>query len=328
MSATQHGLDEYRVQLEAYHGPLDLLLYLVKRHEIDLYDIPIAQLTDQYLEHLNQIKQIDVERAGDFLVMAATLLEIKSRMLLPGPEDDQPALAGALNELDPRYELVQQLLAYKQFKDAAMQLEQRRQLWQQRYALQPGHLLKQEDDIAQRDEQVGAEPIEIDLEDANVLDLCQAFARIMELIGAGPATHEIIYDDTPIALHAADILDRLGRDAQGGSMTLQDIFVGRESRSEMLGLFLAMLELVRQRKVRVHQDPQTGQIHLKLWPPDDPTDNEDDHPPDWRDPHTGQVQYEWPSEEARQRAQLRQRRRQSEAEPEQEDHEPIESDGD
>src|SRR5947199_3213123 len=108
---------EYQVQLESFRGPLDLLLYLVKHNEVDICDIPIARITEQFLEYLRVLEMIDVERAGDFLVMAATLMEIKSRMLLPRPEEN------AEEEADPRLELVRQLVEYKKFKDAAVLLE-------------------------------------------------------------------------------------------------------------------------------------------------------------------------------------------------------------
>src|ERR671937_303942 len=108
---------DYLVDLDTFRGPLDLLLYLVKRNEVDIRDIPIARVTEQFLEHLRVLELIDVERAGDFLVMAATLMEIKSRMLLPRTEEEGE------EEADPRLELVRQLIEYKKFKDAALLLE-------------------------------------------------------------------------------------------------------------------------------------------------------------------------------------------------------------
>lgn len=288
---------EYRVELEAYSGPLDLLLYLVRRHEVDLYDIPIAQLTEQYMDHLRRIQQVDVELAGEFLVMAATLLEIKSQMLVPrggdDPVDDSQSPEGSvLAESDPRYELVQQLLAYKQFKDAAMMLEERRQQWQRRYAYQPSH----GSDRSASDDSSAA-PMEVDLEDVQMFDLCQAFARILDSIGQ-TEHHEIIYDDTPIALHAEDILDQLQhRDADGG-MALHEIIDGRVSRGEMIGLFLATLELVLQRKICVIQEAVGGEIYLELVSPDQQAPTTRDLDAGWVDPQTGERSYEWPSEEA------------------------------
>ena len=297
---------DYRVKLDAYSGPLDLLLYLVRRHEIDLHDIPVAELTEQYLHHVEVMNQINVEVAGAFLVMAATLLEIKSRMLVPAAQVSADEQAEGNVVLDPRTELVQQLLAYKRFKDAAMELDDRREQWQARFAHRPGRS-HQAADLAD-DADAVAEPIEIDLEDVHVLDLCEAFARILESIGKGPATHEVIMDDTPVALHAEDLVDRLDRD---GPMTLQQVFVGRETRSEMIGLFLAMLELVRRHRLRINQQRPGGEIHLELIDSDEQhrLAEQDEAAHDWRNPETGEIEYAWPSEEARQRAESRATRR-------------------
>jgi segregation and condensation protein A len=299
---------DYRVELEAYSGPLDLLLYLVRRHEIDLHDIPIAQLTEQYLEHLKVIQDIDVNLAGEFLVMAATLLEIKSQMIIPAAEAQPGAAEGegaadesGLNALDPRFELVQQLLAYKRFKDAAGELDERWDNWHARFASRPKK--------AAADETV-AEEVEIDLEDASVLDLCDAFARMLDSIGQ-KREHEVTYDDTPIELHAADIVDRLQREGDGRALTLQELFIGRESRSELIGLFLATLELVKQRRIRVVQDRVVGEIRLSLVSADEQQAivDREDHATDWRDPQTGEMQYDWPDPEAKTRAEARARRR-------------------
>jgi segregation and condensation protein A len=351
MTATASGASQldYRVDLEAYHGPLDLLLYLVKRHEIDLYDIPIAQLTEQYLTHLRLIEQIDMDLAGEFLVMAATLLEIKSQMLVPQAGSDESADGSSapgdandegLSITDPRYELVQQLLAYKKFKDAAFNLDLRWEDWQARFAATPKKFAKADETVGEVDETSGG-AVEIDLEDVNVLDLCAAFSRILDSIGQR-THHEVVYDDTPIALHAEDILDRLQRDGRAGRLTLAQVFEGRGSRSEMIGLFLATLELVRQRRVRVfHQaapvdaapgnssvtpgatpgagaipgagaTPAAGDaIVLELVPQAEleAIKEIEDQPADWRDPTTGHVQYDWPDPQAKARHEARQRRK-------------------
>ncbi len=303
------GGASHRIQLDAYAGPLDLLLYLVKRHEIDLQDIPMAELVEQYMAHLRVIETIDVEKAGEFLVMAATLVEIKSQLLVPRPAEEQDDEAGDQPEadpaIDPRFELVQQLLAYKRFKDAANALESRAAEWEVRF---PVHARVGE---AQQDEpdETEAKPIELDLEDVNVLDLCAAFGRVMDSIGH-LGDHEVTYDDTPISLHAEDIVDRIQRDGGAGqAMTLPQLFQGR-TRSEMIGLFLATLELVRQRKVKVTQDEAAGQIALALQPESAWETDEAGEPeasPDWRDPETGEVQYDWPDEQTRRRAERRER---------------------
>lgn len=297
-------MTDYRVELEAYSGPMDLLLYLVRKHEIDLNDIPIAKLTEQYLAHLQQMREMNFELAGEFLVMAATLLEIKSQMLAPRLDQEgqqgQGCAENALSELDPRYELVQQLLAYKRFKDLAGELESRQHEWAQRFAhLPPRAQCASGDGTETQGDQALAGQPELDLDDISVHDLCEAFARILETIGSGPLAHQVVYDDTPISMHAADLLDRLQRDAAGGAMTLAAIFAGR-SRGEAIGLFLAMLELVRQRRVRVYQD-DAGQIQIELDQPE-PDQPQMDPAIKWRDPQTGEVQYEWPDEQSRLRA--------------------------
>jgi len=322
---------DYRVELDAYAGPLDLLLYLVKRHEIDLHDIPIARLTEQYLDHLRIIRQINVDQAGEFLVMAATLLEIKSRMIQPPPppeeggDGDESTSGGggdpahdALDAIDPRHELVQQLLEYKRIKDAAIGLEHKREQWAARFnvGVKAGKPEK-------TDEPDNAEPVEIDLEDVHVLDLCEAFSRILETIGH-VGDHEVTYDDTPISLHAEDIHDRLRRD---GNMTLQQIFVGRKTKAEMIGLFLALLELTRQRIVRVTQDHNAGQINIELRPEQEHAVDgvgPEEADADWTNPQTGEVEYDWPNEEAKRRYERRQaRRRKFGDQPDGEDDDPL-----
>ena len=307
-------MPDYRVELEAYAGPLDLLLYLVKRHEIDLNDIPIARLTDQYLEHLEVIKQIDIEHAGEFLVMASMLLEIKSALLMPRQDQEQEGDAAAEVEdpqrLDPRYELVQQLLAYKRYKDAARALESRFESWQDRFPNVPAKVKDRDrpgyEELAEGDENA-AEPVDLDLEDANVMELVEAFIRLMESVGRGPARHQVTVDDTPIALHAEDIVDRLSRD---GAMTLQQMFVGRANRGELIGLFLATLELVRQRRIRVKQDTgQGGEIMVELRDEAEAPDDGRTAEERWRNPDTGEVDYDFPSEGTRKRWERRKKLR-------------------
>jgi len=307
---------DYRVRLDAYAGPLDLLLYLVKRHEIDLHDIPVAELTEQYLRHLEVIKSIDVESAGAFLVMAATLVEIKSRMIIPASQREGDEAEGEdptqsiEDQSDPRYELVQQLLAYKAFKDAAYALEDRAQQWEHRF---PVHVK-----AGQRPpEDEKPQEVTIDLEDVNVFDLCEAFGRILESVGH-VGDHAVTYDDTPISMHAEDIHDRLRSDAPASGLTLQAIFEGRSNKSEMIGLFLATLELVRQRLVRVQQDEASqtnaatpgasapgANIRLVLIPEDERAEAAD---PDAEARHA-EGDYDWPDEASRLRFERRERLR-------------------
>lgn len=238
-------MSDYRVDLNVYNGPLDLLLFLIQREEMDVYDIPIARITEQYVSYVRLMEAIDPNLAGDYLVMLATLMEIKSRMLLPTPppveEDDE-------SDFDPRRELVRQLLDYKRFKDAANSLGERAVMQSRRFGPIPP-------DAAQHDAS------EVDIEDAQIWDLMAAFRRLMEQTGRGVARHEVVYDDTPVTLHAQDLLDRLQR--EGGSLAFEIIFIGR-TRSEMIGLFLALLECIRQKRVRFEQEKLFGQIIVHL----------------------------------------------------------------
>jgi segregation and condensation protein A len=236
---------DYRVQTDVYDGPMELLLYLIRREEVDIYDIPIARITQQYCGYVETMKAIDPNVAGEFLVMAAVLMEIKSRMLLPRP----PAEEGQEEDLsDPRLELVRQLLEYKKFKDASLELGQAAALAAIRWPRSP----------------VRPEPPppgEIDMEEVQIWDLVAVFNKLMAAIGAGAATHQVVFDDTPIALHAADILDRLQREGQ--DLAFEAIFAGR-NKVEMIGLFLALLELMRQRRVRVVQAGLFSPIRIVL----------------------------------------------------------------
>src|SRR4051794_4854573 len=246
---------EYRVQLDVYNGPLDLLLFLLKRDEGDIYDIPISRILDTYMEYVEVLRQLDdagldINVAGEFLVMAATLMEIKSAMLLPRQEeqtkDGQRSAAADLT--DPRYELIQQLLEYKRFKDTAVLLERHQHEHENRFPRIPARVNGEAD-----------EPPPVDLDEVQVWDLLAAFSRLMAEVGVRrPRFHEVTYDDTPIDLHAADIEDRLKRE---GKLTLRQLIEGRNSRSEMIGVFLALLELIRQKKVLVQQ-PQEGPDQL------------------------------------------------------------------
>lgn len=247
--------DDYRVRLSSFEGPLDLLLFLVRRHEVDINDIPIHLLTEQYLGFLREIDTIDVDLAGEFLVMAATLVEIKSRALAParpaGADGDAPIEKP--EELDPRAELVRQLIEYQKFRGAAEDLEHLRRRRAARAeasgAALPGTV--PEDDPP------------IDIEDAHVLDLLKAYERIIAAVDFSRlGEHRVEYDDTPIELHEADLVDHLTRAADRRA-TLTDLFRGRR-RSEMVGLFLALLELVRTQRVRVDQRRPDDPLRIEL----------------------------------------------------------------
>jgi segregation and condensation protein A len=233
---------DYQVDLDVFRGPLDLLLYLVKRQEVDICDIPIARVTEQYLDYLRVLEMIDVERAGDFLVLAATLMEIKSRMLLPRGEDSSD------EEADPRLELVRQLIEYKKYKDAAILLEAQAERQLCRVPRQPAEL------------PAPPNPAEQPLRSVELWDLVSAFGRLMrETLALQP--QQIVVDQTPIHVYLELILQRLRHEPRVAFSTL---FTPPYYRGRLLGLFLALLELVKTRQAFAEQPVVFGEIWLTL----------------------------------------------------------------
>jgi segregation and condensation protein A len=228
-------MSEYRVNLDIFSGPLDLLLYLVRREEVEIYDIPIAKITAEYIRYVEMIKMLDIELAGEFLVMAATLMEIKSFMLLPA--DELGALAEEAN--DPRAELIRQLLEYKKFKDAANLLKISAEEREQKFGRSDNIITGLKTDN---------EP-ELDIDQLSIWDLLGAFDSIMKATG-GVMDISHIVDDTPIDLYQIEILHRLQTE---GPMSFARIFSDRKNRLVMVGLFLAVLELVREKLITAEQ---------------------------------------------------------------------------
>jgi len=237
---------DYRVNLDIFAGPLDLLLYLVRKEEVDIYDIPLAKITDQYIHYLDVMKQLDIDVAGDFLVMAATLIHIKSAMLLPKSDPDQ---IDAEDFNDPRSELIRQLLEYKKFKDAANLLGSA--------ATEHNERFPRPDTIIEKLKPT-SEP-ELDLEQVSVWDLLEAFDTILESVG-GKFDISHIIDDTPIDLYQIEILHRLQVE---GPMSFERIFESRGNRLVLVGLFLALLELTRDGLITAEQPDSKGTIFLR-----------------------------------------------------------------
>ncbi|MFN4259696.1 MAG: segregation and condensation protein A [Gemmataceae bacterium] len=232
-------LSEYQVDLEAFRGPLDLLLYLVKRNEVDICDIPIARVLDQFLEFMRLIEWIDVEWAGEFLVMTATLMEIKSKLLLPHSE----ATAATENE-DPRRALVRQLMEYKQFKDTAALLETQAQR-------QTARLPRLPPEEPRGSSQQPLQPVEL-------WDLVSAFGRLMrETLALQP--QQIVVDETPMHVYVETILERLRHERE---VAFSSLFTPPHSRGRLLGLFLAVLELIKARQIVAQQPRLFGDIVL------------------------------------------------------------------
>jgi segregation and condensation protein A len=227
----------YQVALDAFHGPLDLLLYLVKRNEVDVRDIPVARIAEQFLDHVQAIQTLDVEWAGDFLVMAATLMEVKSKLLLPRAEE----AAGAEAE-DPRRELVRQLVEYRKTKEAA------------------GHL----DRLAEERQFQVARAVPDDEEGATsprfrrveMWDLVSAFGRLVRETGALQPLH-LVADETPQAAYLDLVRDQLAR---GRRVAFRDLFEPPHTRQRLIGVFLALLELIKLGEVRLDQPHPMGHI--------------------------------------------------------------------
>jgi len=237
---------DYRVNLDIFAGPLDLLLYLVRKEEVDIYDIPIATITDQYIHYIEMLKGLDIDLAGDFLVMAATLMQIKSAMLLPKAEPEQMQ---ADDLADPRAELIRQLLEYKKFKDAANLLSDAAASQRERFT-RPDSVI----------DSINPDPEpQIDIDNVSVWDLLEAFASLMQATGADRAIRHI-KDDTPIDLYQIEILHRLQEE---GPMSFEGIFASKPNRTVMIGLFLALLELIREKLVFAKQSAPLSSIYLR-----------------------------------------------------------------
>jgi segregation and condensation protein A len=239
---------DFRVDLDIFRGPMDLLLYLVRKHEVDIIDIPIAAITEQYLAYLSVIEALDVNAVGDFLAMASTLVEIKSQQVLPHADEVEESID------DPRQELVQRLLEYKRYRDAASVLEERSRQWQQHYPRLTA-------DLPPRERNPADEPIQ----EVELWDLVSAFGRIMrDTEAARPSS--IVYDETPIHVYMARIHAML---VERGRLSFAELFEPGMHKSTLVSVFLAVLELVRHRHVCVEQNQLFGDIWLRVNPDSD-----------------------------------------------------------
>ncbi len=278
---------EYRVHLDTFEGPLDLLLYLIRKAEVEITDIPVTTIADQYLAHLEHIDRVDIDLAGEFLVMAATLMEIKSRVVgMFGQESTAEAAEAVPDDdaPDPRAELVRQLLEYKKYRDAADALERHKDEWESRFPAAAAGVSA--DELREAFEAMD----DPELEDLNLLDLFEAFRRIADSVNMDRlGEHEVVSDDTPIEIHAEDILERVRSESgRGGQLTLFGVLHGR-TRAEMVGLFLAMLSLIREQRLAFHQeqDEQGVKGAIVLEARDRPEGEDEDAPAGIVDEYAG-----------------------------------------
>ena len=229
----------YQVRIENFEGPLDLLLHLIKKNEINIYDIPIAMIAQQYLEYLEAMEELNLNVAGDFLVMAATLLQIKSKMLLPVDETADDDEDGP----DPREELVRRLLEYKAFKEAARQLDDQEKMWREIFWREQAPLVEEVEE-------------ELPLENVSLFDLVDALKEVLE---RNPSSRliEIVPDNLTVRERMNLILETLeGKD----SVSFAALFEGSGHRMVVVVTFLALLELMRLRIARVFQAETFGPI--------------------------------------------------------------------
>jgi len=230
----------YRVQLEdVFEGPMDLLIHLIKKHELDIYDIPIALITEQYLQYIEWMKVLNIEFAGDFIVMASTLTQIKSRMMLPVHDEDEE------EEEDPRMALTRPLLEYLQMKSVADQLVERNLLGEKTFIRNPSR----EEFLTDREDEF----IKVGL-----FELIDAFQKILDRI---PADHRVEFtaDEISVKDKISQIVDIL---EAKGSITFLELFSENPDKREVIITFLAILEMVKLTLVRIVQNLYTGIIRI------------------------------------------------------------------
>lgn len=241
--------DAFRIALPNFEGPLDLLLHLIREHKVDILDIPIALITEKYLGHLERMRQIDLDIAGEFLVMASTLLHLKSRMLLPREERAGAAEAAdaARDAGDPRAELVRRLLEYQKYKHAAEQLA-------------TNDLLDR--DVFPRRVPTGELPIDADevgLQEVSVYKLIEALDRVLEKL-VPQKQHEVVREVMSLSAAMRRVADQVRAAGPGASVGFFSLFEGMRRRAEVIITFLAMLEMCKHRFLRVFQGESGGEI--------------------------------------------------------------------
>ena len=237
--------NDFAIRLPAFEGPLDLLLYLIRRNEVDIYDIPIEQVTTQYIQILGSMEQLDLEIAGEFFVMAATLMYIKSRMLLPkkdqGTNEDSED-----EELDPRWELVQQLLEYRKFKEAAEDIQKL--------------ILNSNDLIARIGPREAVEAVERPLKPVDRVDLWNTFNQVLRRLSERITEGEIHAEQVTVADRMELILKRIEHEPH---FLFSDLFESTTTLTTIVASFLAVLELTRLGKIRLRQEAAFADIRCE-----------------------------------------------------------------
>jgi segregation and condensation protein A len=237
---------EYKVQFEVFEGPLDLLLYLIKKEEVDIYEVNLTKLATQFIEYIDTMRLLDLEIAGEFLVMAATLMYIKSRELLP--VEQQAQVEGEDDGEDPRWELIRQLVEYKKFKDAAAQLQSLEARQEHIYPRIPG-----KPDFAE----TAAQPARPEV---SIFDLLNAVNTVLKRFETREgATREIFEDKWSVSEKIEFIITTIG---ERGAVKFSQLFENAASRSEIVCTFLALLELIRLKQLVCAQPEAFGEIEI------------------------------------------------------------------
>jgi segregation and condensation protein A len=230
--------DAFKLTLPNFEGPLDLLLHLIREHKLDIFDIPIALITEKYIAHITRMKEINLDIAGEFLVMASTLLHLKSRMLLPREQVPEGQADAEENQLDPRAELVRRLLEYQKYKEAAEQLQ--------------GYDLLDRDVFPRRVriDRVPLDSDEVGYQEISVFKLIEALDRVLKTLEP-QFQHEVVRD----RLSLSDAIHKLADKLRGGErVAFTALFEGARTRSQVIVTFLAVLEMCKLKLIRVFQD--------------------------------------------------------------------------
>ena len=255
-------MSENKVQLEIFEGPLDLLLYLVKKEEVDIYEVNLTKIATQFIEYVEVMKELDLDIAGEFLVMAATLMYIKSRELLP--KNQRAEVGEEEDEEDPRWELIRQLVEYKKFKDAAAKLQERELLQEQIYARVPGRPDFAADGTMDRQ---NVRP------EVSIFDLVNAVSSILKRYGQREEARDL-YEDKWTVSEKIEFVAQLARER--GRVRFSELFENAASRIEVVVTFLALLELIRLKQLRIEQTEAFAEIEISLAlpaPPPLPSEN-------------------------------------------------------
>jgi len=240
---SQEEAHAYTVRLEMFEGPLDLLLHLIKKNRLNITDIPIALITEQYLEYLKLMKVLNLDVAGEYLLMAATLLHIKSKMLLPASSGEE----GEETETDPRAELVRRLLEYQQYKEAALELEDRPLLDRNVFA----RPVSQETEETEEEERV----------EVSLFELLEAFRKVLDKTRL-ETFHDVTLEPITVEEKIREVLSLLQKENR--SMAFHTFFPDQASRATVVVTFLAVLELVKMKVIRIFQASAFETIRLSL----------------------------------------------------------------